>query len=450
MLGHEALFERACNDAAVGLCLLDPAGTFLRVNTALCRLLGRTEHELLGTHFASITHPADLEASRRVHRDLSAGLMDSVSFEKRYLQGDGTTLWVELTISAVRDSTLGGRPLFITQIRDITDRKQAQQELRDSREAFRLLAEASTDLITRQDTDGRYLYVSPASQTLLGYAPHELIDRSSFDLVHAEDLDEARRAHRELLEVGGPSISTYRIHRLNGSWAWFETSARAVRLGDPAERTEIHTSSRDVTARKRAEGRVRDLARRLEEANRHLTEANLSLKEIAATDPLTGLGNRRDFDRRLNLELRRASRSGSATSLAYLDLDHFKSYNDRFGHPAGDELLIKLSSLLADAVRTSDSVARIGGEEFVVLLPQTGVDGAVTLAEKLRQAVAHHLAARRPITISIGVATLVLPPNGSPDLAALSDELIDAADAALYCAKNQGRNRVRHRAVTLG
>ena len=446
-LGHVGLFERACNDAAVGLCLLDAAGTFLRVNSALCQILGRTESELVGTHFASITDPGDLEASRKIHRDLSAGISDSLTFEKRYLRGDGSTIWAELTISAVRDS--GAPRFFITQIRDITDRKEAQRELRDSREAFRLLAEASTDLIARQDLDGLFLYVSPASRALLGYGPDELVGRSAFDLVHPEDLAELRRSYREVVETGGPSTSTYRIRRGNDSWAWFETSARAVRLGEHSELIELHSSSRDVTARKRAEGRIRDLARRLEEANRHLKEANLSLKEIAATDPLTGLGNRRDFDRRLNLELRRASRSGTPTSLLYLDLDHFKSYNDRFGHPAGDELLIKLSSLLADSVRTSDSVARFGGEEFVVLLPQTAAEGATVLAEKLRRAVAQHLAARRPITISIGVATLVIPPNGSPSLLAMSDALVDAADAELYRAKNEGRDRVRHRTIVL-
>lgn len=449
MLGRVALFEQACNDAAVGLCLLDATGTFLRVNSALCRILGRSDRELLGTHFASITHPDDLEVSRQIHRDLSAGLSHSITFEKRYLRPDGSWVWTDLTISAVRETDESAPRFFITQIRDITDRKEAEQELRDSREAFRLLAEASTDLIARQDLEGKFLYVSPASRSLLGYPPAELVGRSVYELIHVEDAAEVRRSHREVLDSGGPSTSTYRIRRAGGSWAWFESSARAVRLGEQSQRTEIHTSSRDVTARKRAEGRVRDLARRLEEANRHLKEANLSLKEIAATDPLTGLGNRRDFDRRLNLELRRASRSGSATSLLYLDLDHFKSYNDRYGHPAGDELLIKLSSLLADSVRTSDSVARIGGEEFVVLLPQTTAQGATILAEKLRRAVAGHLAARRPITISIGVATLVVPLDGSPDLQAMADALIDGADATLYRAKHEGRNRVRHRTVSL-
>jgi len=448
MLGHVALFEQACNDAAVGLCLLDASGTFLRVNSALCALLGRDQRELLGTHFASITHPDDLEESRRIHRDLSAGMTDSVRFEKRYLRHDGSVLWVELTISAVRDSTCSPPSYFITQIRDISDRKEAELELQDSRESFRLLAEASTDLIARQSLDGIFLYVSPASHFLLGYDPADLLGRSAYELIHAEDLDEVRRSHQELVDTGGPTHSTYRIRRASGAWSWFETSSRIVRLGEAGERCEIHASSRDVTARKRAEGRIRDLARRLEEANRHLKEANLSLKEIAATDPLTGLGNRRDFDRRLNLELRRASRSGAPTSLLYLDLDHFKSYNDRFGHPAGDELLIKLSSLLADSVRTSDSVARIGGEEFVVLLPQTTVEGATTLAEKLRRTVARHLAARRPITISVGVATLVIPQQGSPDLQVLAEQLVDGADAALYRAKHEGRNRVRH--CTLG
>jgi len=448
-LGQDALFEQACNDAAVGLCLVDPAGTFLRVNPALCQFLERRESEIVGTNFACLTHPDDLEESRRAHRTLTEGTQDSVHLEKRYLLPGGGFVWADLTISTVRHPATGTPRFFISQVRDITARKEAERQLRESREAFRLLAETSTDLIARLAVDGTYLYVSPACQTLLGYAQEEMVGHSTYDFIHAEDAEELRRLHRQLLDTGEPSTSTYRISRANAGWAWFETSARLVHLGEEKPHPEIHASSRDVTGRKRAEERIRELARRLEEANRFLKEANLSLKEIAATDPLTGLGNRRDFERRLNLELRRASRSGTPVSLLYLDLDRFKAYNDRFGHPAGDEVLIKLGALLADSVRTSDSVARLGGEEFVVLLPQTGVEGAVTLAEKLRLTVAQHLAARRPITVSVGAATLELPTDGSPDLDAIAGSLVDAADTALYTAKREGRNRVCQTTVVL-
>lgn len=442
--GGDFLFERACNDAAIGLCLVDPSGKFLRVNASLCRLLGRTREDLLGKGFDAITHPDDLDSSRILHGELTRGERETATLEKRYLTTDGRTVWTRVTISAVRDRETGAPHFFITQIEDVSDRKETERQLRLTRREFQLLAEASTDLISRHDLGGTYLYVSPAARSLLGYDPDELVGRNVFDLVHPEDLPELESGHASLLAGRRPFTCTYRFRREDGTWAWFETSARLVELGDEDHRTEIHASSRDVTGRKRAEERIRDLARRLEEANRHLKQANLSLKEIAATDPLTGLGNRRAFERRLHLELRRASRRGGALSLLYLDLDRFKAYNDRFGHVAGDELLIKLGALLAESVRTSDSVARIGGEELVVVLPETAEEGARTLAEKLRRTVAERLAGRRPLTVSVGAATLHVPHERSPDLESLSAALIQTADAALYEAKRRGRNRAVH------
>jgi diguanylate cyclase (GGDEF)-like protein/PAS domain S-box-containing protein len=450
---EDLLFERACHHAAIGICLLDPSGKFLRVNPTLCKILGRSEAELLGMDFATVTHPADLAESLRLHDDVTHRGHDTKSLETRYLTGSGDVTWSQTTISVVRDPATGTPRVLIAQVQDITARKEAEQQLRRTREEFRLLAETSTDLISRHEPDGTYLYVSPAARPLLGYEPEELLGRSLFDQVHPEDHSELERSHAALLSGGSSFTCTYRFRRKNGTWAWFETSARLVRIADDdgepgrVERMEIHASSRDVTGRKRAEERIRDLARRLEEANRHLKQANLSLKEIAATDPLTGLGNRRAFEGRLGMELRRASRSGGPLSLLYLDLDRFKGYNDRYGHLAGDELLIKLGALLSDSVRTSDSVARIGGEEFVVLLPETDEEGASTLGEKLRRVVAERLAGRRPVTLSVGAATIEVPHDSSPDLDALSASLLQTADSALYEAKRAGRNRVVHAAA---
>lgn len=447
--GQDALlFERACADAAIGLCLLDPSGIFLRVNRRFCELVGRTEKQLLGTGFLAITHPDDLHLSQKIRREIRDGSRESISTEKRYVRPDGSVVHGKVTISAVREQADAPVRFYIAQVEDTTARRRVEEELRYSREEFKLLAESSSDMIARQDSEGRLLYVSPASRSLLGYDPEELIGRRVGALVHPEDAADTEQVLNSLVEGGRAHTVTYRIRRKDGTWGWFETCARMVRLEEGDAPVQVHSSSRDVTARKRSEERIRELARRLEEANRHLKQANLSLKEIAATDPLTGLGNRRELERLLNLELRRSSRDGLPLSLLYLDLDHFKSYNDRYGHPAGDELLIKLSGLLAASVRTSDSVARVGGEEIIVLLPATDIDGAVVLGEKLRQAVAERLGARRPITLSVGAATLRVAIDQSPDLAVLADMLIQTADRALYRSKEGGRNRLTHELVS--
>jgi len=446
--GEDALlFEQACDDAAIGLCLLDPQGNFIRVNKRFCEFLGRQPEELVGSDFQSITHPDDRAISEQLHRRLSRGAAESLTVEKRYLRPDGGIVHGSVTVSAVRDQTGASPRFFIAQVEDISARKDAERQLRESREEFRLLAETSSDMIARQDLEGTFLYVSPACRNLLGYEPEELLGRPVHELVHPAEVADAESDRAALVESGKAQTVTHRIRRKDGSWVWFETCARLVRLDERGERAEIHSSSRDVTARKRSEERIRDLARRLEEANRHLKQANLSLKEIAATDPLTGLGNRRELDRQLNLELRRSSRTAQPLSLLYLDLDHFKHYNDRYGHPAGDELLIKLGGLLADSVRSSDLVARIGGEEFIVLLPGTDIEGAIILGEKLRQVVAERLGARRPITLSVGAATLSVEAHRSLDLEVLADMLIQTADRALYRSKKQGRNRLTHAMV---
>jgi diguanylate cyclase (GGDEF)-like protein len=179
--------------------------------------------------------------------------------------------------------------------------------------------------------------------------------------------------------------------------------------------------SRDITERKRLEAQLTELAR---------------------TDGLTELANRRTFDEALRLEVRRASRQLTSLSLILIDVDRFKLYNDSFGHPAGDECLRNVAAAL-DAVvgRPGDLVARYGGEEFVILLPATDAEPALLVAEKARvavEALAVPHAANQPsgvVTISVGIATT--PAKGRID----REWLVEAADSALYRAKSEGRNR---------
>ncbi|MCG8587727.1 MAG: GGDEF domain-containing protein [Proteobacteria bacterium] len=172
-----------------------------------------------------------------------------------------------------------------------------------------------------------------------------------------------------------------------------------------------------------------------------LEEKTAELERLNEVDFLTGLYNRRCFDRALELEVRRAARSGESLSLLVLDVDHFKNVNDVHGHMAGDECLRAVARVFEGVVqRVTDTVARIGGEEFAVLLPQTRMDTALRLAERIRQDVAALLVPRTGtdirFTISIGVATRKPEQSDGPEA------LLAAADAALYRAKNSGRDRV--------
>jgi diguanylate cyclase (GGDEF)-like protein len=173
---------------------------------------------------------------------------------------------------------------------------------------------------------------------------------------------------------------------------------------------------------------------RLRKYQRELEESNLRLQRASLTDALTGIGNRAAFDLTLNQEIYRARRYRGALSLLLLDVDHFKDYNDRWGHPAGDAVLLRIAGLLRQRARPSDFVARYGGEEFAVVLPATNRGGAVRAGEALRAAVEQAEFPKRRVTISVGAATLR---NGMS-----REALIEAADRALYEAKRGGRNRL--------
>ncbi|HZW35055.1 MAG TPA: diguanylate cyclase [Isosphaeraceae bacterium] len=192
-----------------------------------------------------------------------------------------------------------------------------------------------------------------------------------------------------------------------------------------------------------------ELALRLEIAERilavhdQLAQYNLRLAELATTDELTGVKNRRRFREDLDLLFSQAVRHNLPLSLILLDIDHFKQYNDTFGHPAGDQVLQGIGATLRAAVRRHDVVARYGGEEFVVLLPATDAGDAAELAERLRSTIAGRPWPHRTVTASFGVATT------DSDIASAA-ALVDNADRALYQAKQTGRDRIIHFSFAVG
>ncbi len=182
-----------------------------------------------------------------------------------------------------------------------------------------------------------------------------------------------------------------------------------------------------------------NLEKAVADRTRELSEANLRLEKLAVTDGLTGLYNHRRFQEALSLEVARAGRSGAALSVLMADVDHFKRFNDTMGHPAGDELLRNLARVLTGQLRGTDFLSRYGGEEFALILPDTGKAEAVQAAERIRLAVDRGLntgtAYKHRLSISVGVATL--RQDGET-----SQALLESADKALYVAKRKGRNQV--------
>lgn len=236
-----------------------------------------------------------------------------------------------------------------------------------------------------------------------------------------------------------------RPHQIGqGEMLWVSVNAKPLFLSGAAEPYAVVATFADISERRRAADQITrqmtqitDYAAVLEEQKSQLEEANRQLEELALHDSLTGLGNRRAFEHRLAQEMGQATRYGTPLSVLLLDVDSFKGYNDTFGHPAGDEILRRLSQVLRSQGRETDFFARYGGEEFIAILPLTDAAGALVLAERLRTEVERTDWPERSVTVSLGAATL-LPTM--PDAAAL----VSAADQALYAAKAAGRNCVFH------
>jgi diguanylate cyclase (GGDEF)-like protein len=193
------------------------------------------------------------------------------------------------------------------------------------------------------------------------------------------------------------------------------------------------------------ESRVRDRTLALEETNHELEQKNKMLEKLALTDPLTGLPNRRAIDRLVERELRRRERYPSALALGILDVDHFKSINERFLLPGGDKVLVDLAKVLIGSLRTVDILGRIGGEEFMILAPETNLEGAMILGERIRSTVENAVFTFKneviPVRISIGWAVV------ETDVRAEYETLKHFAAKALAEAKQTGRNRCVYHAV---
>jgi diguanylate cyclase (GGDEF)-like protein len=212
---------------------------------------------------------------------------------------------------------------------------------------------------------------------------------------------------------------------------------REPRELDDDQRAALAALSRQVMGQLELRKSLRDLRAyqaRLERYQQQLEKANEKLSAQRHTDGLTGVANRSAFDQRLDEETHRLGRYGGTLSLLMIDIDHFKKYNDSFGHAVGDEVLKKVARVLADIGRTSDFVARFGGEEFAVILPETELAGAAILAERFRRGVEDAAWEHGGVTVSIGLAEF--------DEGDSAHDLMKNADAALYAAKAAGRNRV--------
>jgi diguanylate cyclase (GGDEF)-like protein/PAS domain S-box-containing protein len=408
----EERFRSLSSAAPNGIYALDLEGRLLYANDRLVELTGLSHEQLAGTGWLDMIHPDERE---RVVRESGPAAPDRrLSTEFRIVRSDGEMRWVRTHASPLYGRT-GEHAGFVGSFEDVTGEVEALRELAAREAEYRMLADNSSDFLARHAPDGTYRYASPASLTITGYAPEELIGTAPFAHVAEDDRERLEQCHAELLESDAPSTIAFRLRRKDGQLRWLETTARAVR--DDVGVRELVSVTRDISERK---------------------EAELELSHAALHDTLTGLPNRALFLDRLGLALRRTERRSGSVAVLFCDLDRFKIVNDSLGHDAGDRLLVDVASRIGAALRPADTVARFGGDEFTILCEDiAGEIEAATIAQRIVDVF------REPFLLEDGEVFLatslgIAIARGTDDRAG---DLIRDADAAMYRAKERGKGR---------
>ncbi len=325
----------------------------------------------------------------------------------------------EFPVEVMIDPVGSGNDLtYSAFIRDISERKRAHDELEQREQRFRALVEKSWSGVALLDADLAFTYVGSSTQRLLGYGERELLNSSFLGFIHPRDRQATREVFSELAATTNREAhSELRFLHKNGTWIWLEAFGQNL-LHDSSVNA-IVVNYRDITQRK-------------------ATEKQLEYQ--AYYDALTGLPNRLLFRDRVVNAIAQAKRHRRGIAVIYLDLDHFKLVNDGLGHSVGDGLLSEVAARLQGSIRASDTISRLGGDEFTILLNDTNsTDAVFGVARKILQSLArsfHVNGHELFITASIGIS--VFPSDGED-----VETLLKCADSAMYRAKELGRNQAQ-------
>ena len=412
--------------APVAYCTLDAHGLILELNLTAAKMLGVAKKRLLKQMFSRFVRPQEQDVFYLYRRDiLESGAARSCELQ---LIGQETGEFSASLIGLAAPDAQGAKLMRIV-FSDVTARKQIEKELRASEERFRLMFDRATDGIVILSDSGTLLAVNDAFAQMHGYTRDEMLSMNLRDLDTPETLPELAARLERIFAGESLTFEVTHYHK-DGRVLTLEVSSSLIAVG--GERM-IQAFHRDITERRQTEELVR---------------------ELAYYDPLTGLANRMLLKDRLTQSMLSGQRSGNYGALMFLDLDNFKPLNDQHGHGAGDLLLVEVAKRLKSCVRQIDTVARFGGDEFVVLLDDLNSERAQAqfqadlVAEKIRRALASSYALitesgglgtlqtiEHKCTASIGVALFLGMENTIHDV-------FKWADLAMYRAKDSGRNAV--------
>jgi diguanylate cyclase (GGDEF)-like protein/PAS domain S-box-containing protein len=388
-------------------------GGYLGFNRAWEAFTGKCRDDWIGKSPTDLLPPA-LAQKALADDEIVLSTGKTLTTEVDVLNGEGDPRSVVYHIGRYTDPE--GQPAGIIGVMtDITDFRQVAKALESSERRFKSLTESAMDIVTVLDADGVIRYQSPSVKHLLGYEPGAMIGKNQFDLVHRDDADRMRVDFNTLLATHECEFATeFRVINAKGEWRILESIGKNC-LDDPNVKGII-VNTRDITDRKQIQERV---------------------QHLAYHDALTGLPNRALMQDRIAQAIVRAERTGLRCVVMFIDIDNFKNINDTLGHDAGDRLLSEVSARLIGAVRAQDTIARQGGDEFIVLLDQMdGHQGATRVAQKILDGLraAFKLdGADHHVSGSIGIA---LYPDDGRDPATL----LRNADTAMFHGKALGKN----------
>jgi diguanylate cyclase (GGDEF)-like protein/PAS domain S-box-containing protein len=401
-------------------------GKITDVNKATELVTGVARDQLINSDFADyFTDPEKARAGYQLV--FSKGYVTDYPLEIRHVSGKITDVLYNASVYVDPNGKVNG---VFAAARDITERKRVIEELREQKEFFHLIAENIGDFIAVLDPEGRRIYNSPSYMQFFG-SKRDLRGTDSFAEIHPDDRERVRNAFNDTVKIGRGRQLEYRMVINDGSVRVMESRGNVIRDKN-GKVTRVVVVSHDITERKHMENQVR---------------------QMAFHDALTQLPNRRLLSDRLNQTMAASARSGYYGALMFLDLDNFKPLNDQHGHDVGDLLLIEVAERLKGCVREMDTVARFGGDEFVVMISELSWARhesraeAGIIAEKIRRRLAepYRLTVKRrgradevvehQCTATIGVVLFV-------DHEARPDKILKWADAAMYRAKESGRNQV--------
>jgi len=397
---------------------VDLPGNYIFANEQACRLLGYPMNELIGKNFKDVVPAEDIDYTFKSFNEVFKTGKSNNGLAHRVIKKDGSIVYAEasVTLARTRQGEVTG---FRVLSRDVTGRKRLEEELVRSEEKYRSILSEMEDACYETDLKGNFTFVNEACCSDLHYTREELLGMNFSKVVVKDEVTNVFNNFNQVHRTGESNKGfSHRILRKDGTTGYAEASVSLVK-NKQGKVMGFRAVSRDVSERKKLEQK---------------------LAEMATHDFLTGLPNRILLNDRFYVAVAHAHRSDSKLAVMSLDLDRFKAVNDTMGHSAGDELLKMVSIRLSCTLRTSDTVARIGGDEFVLLLQDMhNLEDATSIADKIVEAFkgpfvieGHYL----NISTSIGMA---IYPDDGKDL----DILMRKSDAAMYHSKKEGGNRYK-------